>query len=304
MSDSRPRGVFAGLATLDIVHRVIAPPARNEKITARMQFVAAGGPAANAAVTFAALGGRATLITALGRSPVARLIAAELESVRVEVIDVMPDLDAPAPVSSIAVSEESGDRAVIGGDAAGLVVPAPSTQMLEAALQDSVVLLLDGHHPEVAAAAAEAAVARRLPIVMDAGRWKPAFATLLPRATDVVMSADFRMPDADDAAATAAQLVSQGIPAVVATAGADPVRWWSEGQAGTVEVPQVHAVDTLAAGDVFHGAYAFALARGADLKTRIAFAGSVAATRCGMIGPRSWLDAVAAIPLDPNRGDR
>ncbi len=85
----RPHGVFA-LATLDVVHRVERQPGTNEKVTARAQFVAAGGPAANAAVTFAALGGVATLVTALGRHAVARLIADELTSVGVRIIDVAP----------------------------------------------------------------------------------------------------------------------------------------------------------------------------------------------------------------------
>ena len=61
LAERTPTGVFVGLATLDVIHRITAPPAVNEKITARQQFVAAGGPATNAAVTFAALGGRADL---------------------------------------------------------------------------------------------------------------------------------------------------------------------------------------------------------------------------------------------------
>ena len=63
------RGCFVGLATLDLVHRVAAPVGANEKVTALRQDVVAGGPAANAAATFAALGGRARLITALGLHP-------------------------------------------------------------------------------------------------------------------------------------------------------------------------------------------------------------------------------------------
>ncbi len=84
---SRPVGVFVGLATLDVIHRVSSPPASNQKITSNAQFVAAGGPAANAAVTFAALGGTAVLVTALGDDPVAALIKAELAECDVRVID-------------------------------------------------------------------------------------------------------------------------------------------------------------------------------------------------------------------------
>lgn len=297
--DREPRGVFAGLATLDVIHRVDDPPGRNEKITARAQFVAAGGPAANAAVTFAALGGRATLVTALGSGTVARAIADDLEAAGVRVVDVAPDLSDVAPVSSVAVTESSGDRSVIGGDAAGLVVPAPDSAAVTDFLSSADVLLVDGHHPELARAMAEGAARAALPIVVDAGRWKPVFAHLLPQASDVVASADLRAPGAEDAAATRARIRQMGVPTVVTTAGGAPVRWWSGGSEDELAVPTVPVVDTLAAGDVFHGAYAFALARGAGIRARIAFASEVAATRCTFVGPRSWLSAIRDIPLEP-----
>lgn len=63
----RVRGLFAGLATLDIVSHVDRAPGPDEKVTATWQLVAAGGPALNAAVTFAALGGHALLLTASAR---------------------------------------------------------------------------------------------------------------------------------------------------------------------------------------------------------------------------------------------
>jgi sugar/nucleoside kinase (ribokinase family) len=81
------RGLFVGLATLDVVHTVAAPVGPNEKAVATRQDVAAGGPAANAAVTFAALGGRATLVTALGRHPLAGAAAEELVSCGLDVLE-------------------------------------------------------------------------------------------------------------------------------------------------------------------------------------------------------------------------
>src|SRR5699024_909718 len=93
--------------------------------TAHAQFVAAGGPAANAAVTFAALGGHAVLLTALGQGTIAETIAAELREQDVEVIDVAPALRDVAPVSSVTVLEATGERSVIGGDATSLHAPRP-----------------------------------------------------------------------------------------------------------------------------------------------------------------------------------
>ncbi|GAA3937182.1 PfkB family carbohydrate kinase [Microbacterium soli] len=297
MNEPRPRGVFAGLATLDVVHRVTAPPAVNEKITATAQFVASGGPAANAAVTFAALGGDATLVTALGRSPVAQTIIDELRGVGVAVIDVHPGFDGGAPVSSVIVTESSGDRAVVGGDAVGMRTPAPDAEVVRTVIDGADAVLVDGHHPDVSVSVARAARQAGIRVIVDAGRWKPAMAEVIPVASDVVASADFRVPDSPSSADTASRLIGEGAPVVVVTDGPNPIRWWRGGRSGVIETEPVAAVDTLAAGDVFHGAYAFAAARGLPLEAGIAFAAEVAAVRCTMVGPRSWLSAIAEVPL-------
>ena len=297
VSEPRPRGVFAGLATLDVVHRVASPPASNQKVTATAQFVAAGGPAANAAVTFAALGGEAVLVTALGSSPVAQAISDELRGVGVEVVDVHPDFTGTAPVSSVVVTESSGDRAVVGGDAVGMRAPAPGAGVIRSMLEGSDVVLVDGHHPEVSVAVARAAQAAGIRVIVDAGRWKPSMAQVVPAATDVVASADFRMPDSPDSDDTAAQLLGAGAPTVVVTDGPNPIRWWRGEESGVIAAEAVQSVDTLAAGDVFHGAYAFAATKGLALDDGIAFAAKVAAVRCTMVGPRSWLSAIAEVAL-------
>lgn len=292
------RGVFAGLATLDVIHRVGSQPGPNEKITALAQFVAAGGPAANAAVTFAALGGTAQLITVLGQGQVARTIAEELAGVGVEVIDIAPELRDAAPISSVAVLEETGERSVIGGDATGVRVRTPDAELLGPVLDGADVILLDGHHPALARAVVAAATQRGTPTVLDAGRWKPVMEDLVGSITDVVASADFRTPGTTTSQATAEVLRRLGASSVVTTAGPDPVRWTDADGNGLIDVPRVAAVDTLAAGDVFHGAYAYALAAGAGIEQRIRYASAVAALRTSMVGPRSWLGAIAEVPWE------
>lgn len=304
MTSHRPRGVFAGLATLDVIHRIDAPPGPNQKITAHAQFVAAGGPAANAAVTFAALGGRAVLLTALGQGTIAETITAELREQGVEVIDIAPMLRDVAPVSSVAVLEATGERSVIGGDATGLRAPRPDPEQVRELLTGADVVLLDGHHPELARAVRDEAQLAAVPSVLDAGRWKPIMDELIGAVTDVVASADFRTPGASTADDTAIELQSRGATTVVTTAGPDPVQCWQGGRRGEIAVPQIQAVDTLGAGDVFHGAYAYALAAGADVEERIRYAAEVAAIRCSMVGPRSWVRVIGDVEIvDSRSGD-
>ena len=297
MRDGSPTGLFVGLATLDVVHRVERLPSPNEKVTARQQALAAGGPAANAAVTFSALGGKAVLVTALGPSLVAQVIRDELKSTGVSVVDIAPSWAAAAPVSSVMVTDDTGDRAVVGGDATGTMLPPVGVEELVPLLDDVDVVLIDGHHKPIATAIGTLARDRRIPVVIDAGRWKPAMTEVIPHGTDVVTSSDFRTPGAPDSASTAAELSRMGVPIVVTTAGADPVRWRRGEESGVVEMVRIEAVDTLGAGDVFHGAYAFGLAIGLSLEERIRYAGQVAATRCRHVGPRSWLYAIAEIPV-------
>ena len=124
-------------------------------------------------------------------------------------------------------------------------------------------MLLDGHHPALALAAAHAAHAAGVPVVLDAGSWKPVLPALLPHVTAAVCSADFAPPGATgDLDAMAHDLLAAGPDFVAVTAGPAPVRWWAGVDHGSVEVPAVPVRDTLGAGDVLHGAYAFAVASG------------------------------------------
>lgn len=103
--------LFAGLTTLDVLHRLDHVPDPARKVTSMGFTMAAGGPATNAAVTYAALdalaarpspspaeastpaptkapcGDSPTLLTALGEGPVAAFLAADLASVGVNVVD-------------------------------------------------------------------------------------------------------------------------------------------------------------------------------------------------------------------------
>src|SRR3954469_5046671 len=287
VSEKAPVGVFVGLATLDVVHRIAKAPAPNQKITSTAQFVAAGGPAANAAVTFAALGGDATLVTALGDDPVADLIRADLAKYGVVVVDAAAGTIRAVPVSAVSVVESTGDRSVVSLDAVNSDASPPPD--LDDLVATADVVLVDGHHPLIARAAVRLAAARDTTLVVDAGRWKPVMSDIVPYATDMVCSNHFRMPGRDDEPAAAA-LVRSGVRTVVTTHGGDPVDWWSDGESGSVPVEPVAVVDTLGAGDAFHGAYSyFSTQIESGVAERIARSARVAALRCSVVGPRAWL---------------
>jgi sugar/nucleoside kinase (ribokinase family) len=284
---------FAGLTTLDVVHRAETTPRRNQKVTASRQDVAAGGPAANAAVTAAALGVRAVLVTALGQGPVAAAARADLEAHGVEILDTAAP-DFPLAVSAVLVDGATGERRVVSPDGALATAPAPSPDSL-ALLPRPDAVLLDGHHPRIARAVlAYVTTAEPRPrLVLDAGRYRPVFEELLPHTDVAALSDDFAFPDEPD---TATAALTRGAAAVVVTHGADPVEWHTAAglppRAGTTPVPAVEPRDTLGAGDAFHGALTAAVARGLALRAAIDHAVGIASTRVSVVGPRAWLSLI------------
>jgi sugar/nucleoside kinase (ribokinase family) len=283
-----------GLATVDLVYRVDRIPGVDEKAQATGLEIAAGGPAANAAVTAAALGAAVTLVTAVGRHSLGELIRADLQAQGVRVIDAAAGSEQPPPVSAVTVLETTGERTVVSRNAGGRAVGVP-----DGGLPDADLTLVDGHHPALALAAARAA--RRL--LVDAGSWRPVFPEIFRYAEVVAASGDFRHPDAETAAAgdlrhpdaagaDAATAAAIGAPAVVVTHGSRPVSWFSGGRSGRIPVPPVAAVDTVGAGDAFHGALAVAMSRGDDLPDAVASAIRVAGVRVAHPGPRAWLRAL------------
>lgn len=275
------RAVIAvGLCTVDLVQRVDQLPGPGQKVQSESVELAAGGPAANAAVAAAALGATAGLSTVLGTHPLARLAFQDLTACGVRVTDVLPYRVAPPPVSAVSVRTSDGERTVVSHNAVGITAEA------DIDLTGAGVLLLDGHHPELALRAARAARDRGVPVILDAGSWKPVLAELLPLVDVCACSSAFESP------------VPLPSPVVIRTAGPDPVRWAASGTTGEVAVRPVAARDTAGAGDIWHGAAAVAIARlgrvpgAAELPNLIDFANRAAAIRIACQGPRSWIPSL------------
>ena len=222
-----PRGLFVGLATLDVVHRVSAAPRPNEKIVALGTHLSPGGPATNAALAFAALGGQATLLSVLGSGFAADAVRAWVEAAGVEVVDLAPAGYELAPVSAFVI-DATGERSVIGSGHRPDLAPPDVDSLVEAA----DVVLIDGHHEPLAVAAARAAGGLGRRVVLDLGSHKPVYAGILPWSSDVICSADYRAPDA----APPQGMLALGPGLVAVSHGPDPVEWWTGSAHGFVEV--------------------------------------------------------------------
>jgi sugar/nucleoside kinase (ribokinase family) len=280
-------GLFVGITTLDLIYGVSHIPQANEKQTAAALEIAAGGPATNAAVTFRHLGDRAKLLSVLGQHPLTDLVRADLDAQQVELLDLMPDRAEPPPLSSILVTEGTGDRAVVSRNAVSL--QATASQIPPNLLDGVDIVLVDGHQLEVSVAIAQAAQQQNIPVVLDGGSWKPGLKRVLPFVTYAVCSANFLPPGCDEQAEVVAYLRSaMTSPAIAITQGGATIAYFTQAHSGEIAVPKIQPVDTLGAGDIFHGAFCHWILQ-TDFVVALTQAAGVAALACQSFGTRQWL---------------
>jgi sulfofructose kinase len=266
------RLLVCGIAVMDYVQRVDALPIGEGKHRSRGFERIGGGCAANAAVGAVRLGGAVTLVTRMGADATGDELAAMLEHA-----GVSPAFrrGGRTPLSSVMVDPE-GERMIVNFPGEDLPVTPPQLPAFDAALCDC-------RWPEAAEAVLRAARAAGRPAVLDGEKFTPE--PLAALATHVVFSApglrDFTGIDALPAALVEA---AGRLPGHVAyTDGADGVRW-ADGL--HMPAPKVAAVDTLGAGDLWHGAFALALGRGLALAEASDYANRAAALKCSR--PGGW----------------
>ncbi|WP_204140439.1 PfkB family carbohydrate kinase [Halomicronema sp. CCY15110] len=290
-------GVFVGLITLDCIYQTHSALQPNEKQVAEEVLLAAGGPATNAAIAFSALGGHAKLVGVLGQHPLATVIRDDLAQHGVELVDLLPTVTTPPPFSSILVNVATGDRAVISRNAVDR--PQPQTLPTQNVLAPADCLLVDGHQMWLGEQLAKMAQSRQIPVVVDGGSWKAGFEQVLPLATAVIASANFSPPGQGTERAAIAYLRSLQIPQVAVTRGDRSILYATATESGELAVPAIQPVDTLGAGDIFHGAFCAQSAERADFLVALSGAAQVAAIACQSFGTRRWIAPLSGMPSQP-----
>lgn len=279
-------GLFVGLVTLDFVYLTAGLPQKNQKMAASDYTVAAGGPATNAAVTFSYLGGDATLLGVVGSHPINCLIRGDLESHTVTQIDLAPTHDEQPPISSIIVTQGTGDRAVVSLNATK--TQASCDRIPKNILQGVDIVLIDGHQMAVGQEVARKAKENYIPVVIDGGSWKPGFENVLPFVDYALCSANFYPPGCNTTEEVFSYLSEMGIPHIAITNGEKPIQYISQGTNGWVEVAKINPVDTLGAGDIFHGAFCHYILE-ENFTDAIALAAKIASHSCQFFGTRRWM---------------
>ncbi len=281
------KGIFLGLITTDIIYYVPHHPLNNQKMKAERQQSFAGGPATNAAVTFAAFGNKASLISGLGGHILARVAKKDLTEHQVLLIDGSDQPKRPPILSAIMVDLSNGERCIVSSntDLRNLRPDTINNSMLE----DADILMLDGYYLPQAIQMAQWARLRHIPVVLDGGSWKEGLETLLPFVDYAVCSNVFVPPGCTDSTNVIAYLQSMGIENIAITRDDEPIIAHHQGETTEVPVMPIKAVDTLGAGDILHGAFCHYILHN-DFLASLERAAEVASMSCTSLGTRSWIE--------------
>ena len=281
-----------GHAALDLIYRVDAIPTRPIKVPATSLALSGGGMAANAACAIASLGGAARFVGPIGDDVFGDLVAAGLRDRGVDIGALVRTAGATTSVSSIIV-ENGGERLIVNHRGTALEADSPDFAPL---LRAASALLCDVRWPAGSSAAFSAAAEARLPAVLDADVAAPdILAELVPQATHVIFSEpgfarwSGTSADARHIHASLQSLVTGRCALAAVTLGERGVV--AATLRGIAHVPAfaVAAVETLGAGDVFHGAFTLALAEGSAIDVALRFAAAAAAEKCRRAGGRTAL---------------
>jgi sulfofructose kinase len=275
-----------GHAVQDFVFGVAELPVAAQKHRATSFNSVGGGPAATAAVAIARLGGRARLAARLGADPVADVITAELAGHGVDCAFVRRFAGCTSSLSAVMV-DAAGERMIVNYLDPSL--PCAADWLPQPRAIGCGAVLADTRWPEGALAALSAARTAGLPGVLDADRPIPTDRAVLAAASHVAFShealAEFT---GEQDPRRALEIAACGLDAwCCVTVGAQGVHVLAGGRHRHLPGHRVTVVDTLGAGDVWHGAFALALAEGRAEVDAVRFASAAAALKVQRAGGRA-----------------
>jgi sulfofructose kinase len=275
-----------GMPVRDLTFRIDELPARGFKANASNFDEISGGNALNAAIGIARLGGRASLCGPMGdaRETSSRYIFDKLAHEGIDTTHIVRMPGLVTPISNIMI-DPSGERTIVTfRDPELWKVRLPDTDTL---LQDCSAILTENRCAEFCTDLCAEARRRGIPVVVDVDRAMSLREGLLTASSHLVFSSEALQATAGVAEdGEALKRIAKLTPSFLAgTQGAQGTLWLDE-QQNLQQTPAfpVHTVDTLGAGDVFHGAFALAITEGQELRQALRFASAAAALKCTRFG--------------------
>jgi sulfofructose kinase len=279
-----------GICPLDYLGVVSTYPKLNQKVDLVDFKIQGGGPVPTALVAIARLGGKTALVGKIGNDHEGRLIKEGLESEGVDTDHLLVDRRGRSLQAFVWVDRQSGKRTVVLNNTESSEI---KPEQIKASLfKKARFVLLDGRDLEANLRVSGLAKRYDCGIVIDVGSYRPEVKPLLPFTDYLVIGEEFSLEFTGIGKVERAlvELYRRYKPrAVVITLGERGAVGTTDGSIFKQSGFKVQVVDTTGAGDVFHGAFVYALTRQWEVAKAVEFACACAAMKCTALGGRTGI---------------
>lgn len=284
---AQPKRVLCiGLPVRDLTFAVDSVPGRGQKFPAQRFAQIAGGNALNAAIGVSRLGGKAAMTGPMGdkSETAAQYLFDDLASEGIETDHLVHMPGLVTPISAVLV-DPSGERTIVtfrDPDLWNVKLPAH-----DALLKDCNAILVESRCAGFATDLCIEARHRGIPVVVDIDSTISQREGLLTASSHLIFSDEALQSTAGiaDNLKALQKLATLTSSFLAVTRGPKGTLYLDEhGQAKEMPAFPVHVVDTLGAGDIFHGAFALEFANGRSIPEALRFASAAAALKCTRSG--------------------
>lgn len=282
--------VGVGLNATDTMLLVPHFPAYGGKVPFTKEVLSPGGQVASAMVTCAKLDLRAKYIGTVGDDERGEIQMRSLLNSGVDLTHVQRRVNCPNQSAYIVIDQSTGERTVFWNRPECLAI---SPKQIEPdQITCARLLHIDGHDTSAVEHAARIARQNGIPVTVDVDTIYPGFDRVLPLVDYLIASSEFpgRWTRIEDPKNALEKLQREyGMRVAAMTLGSHGALALEDGKFYYSPGYVVHCVDTTGAGDVFHGAFCYALLQRMSLADALDFSNAMAALNCTAIGARGGI---------------
>lgn len=289
-----PSILVIGSSNTDMVVKTTHLPAPGETVLGGRFIMTAGGKGANQAVAAARLGANVTFICRTGNDIFGHQAKELFKQEGIDTRFVFEDPNEPSGVALINV-DAKGENCIAVASGANARLSVEDIMLSAGCIEDAGIILMQLEIPletveyvaSVAASLGKKLILNPAPVCVLSDELIKNVSILTPNETEAFMLTGINVTDDATAREAAKFLHDKGVETVIITLGARGAFVFHENMTSLVKVPEVEAMDTTAAGDIFNGALAVALVEKMPMTDAVAFACEAAAISVTRMGAQA-----------------
>jgi sulfofructose kinase len=297
--------VGVGLNATDTLILVPRFPAYAGKEPYSEERLSPGGQVATAMVTCARLGLRVGYVGTVGDDERGEILIRYLREAGINLDHLAIRAGCPTQSAFIIVDQSTGERTVLWRRDERLRLG--PEQIPEAYIRESRLLHIDGHDTAAVERAASAARRHGIPVTVDVDTVYHGFDRVLPLVDYLIASSEFPPQWTNEGDPfRALELIQEeyGMRVAAMTLGSFGALARFEGRFIYSPAFVVNCVDTTGAGDVFHGAFCYAVLQGLSIGEALDLSNAMAALNCTAFGAGGGIASIEQARALMGRGER